>query len=269
MSKPLDPQELRVIIIAMNEESRIERAVRSGLLVGPVTVIDSGSRDRTRELAVTAGAEVIENPWRGYAAQRRFAIEREEASWIVFLDADEEITPDLAVAIIAADRSSSAPAGYLMRRRSRFLGRWMKHGAWGRDYVLRLFRRTSASVAERLVHEQVSVTGPISQLDGVLLHYSQDDFETVGRKFTAYVPLMAAEIIRKRTSISAFEILARAKLSFIRDFYIRAGFLDSWQGLVLAFWGSASVVAKYAEAKRLLEARDGKQTRSSSTSPDA
>jgi glycosyltransferase involved in cell wall biosynthesis len=262
MSRNTD--RIRVVIIASNEESRIERAVRSGLQVGPVTVVDGGSRDRTCDRAGSAGAEIILNPWPGFAAQRRFAIEQVREPWMLFLDADEEVTRELADAIRALDLSASPTRGFRIRRRSRFLGRWMRHGAWGRDAVLRLFRRDSASVADRLVHEEVSVPGPVGELDGFLLHYAQDDFETVGRKFAAYVPLMAEEIAKRRiargagASIGLVEITLRAKLSFARDYFLRAGFLDGWQGFVLAFWGSASVVAKYAEARRILELRDAK-----------
>lgn len=253
MSKPAD--RLRIVIIASNEERQIERAVRSGLAVGPVTVIDSGSTDRTREIAAAAGAEIIENPWPGYAAQRRFAIEKTREPWILFVDADEEVTPELAASIARLDLDKVSPSGFRIRRRSRFLGRWMRWGAWGRDTVLRLFRRDAGSVADRLVHEEVAVAGAVETLDGLLLHYSQDDFETVGRKFTDYVPLMAAEIAKRRASISLAEIIARAEVSFFRDYILRAGFLDGWQGCVLAYWGAASVVAKYAEARRILEGR--------------
>jgi glycosyltransferase involved in cell wall biosynthesis len=253
MPGPTD--KMRVVIIASNEESRIERAVRSGLMIGSVTVVDSGSTDRTRAIAAAAGAAVVENPWPGYAAQRRFAIENAKEPWIFFLDADEEVTPELAASINRLELTPSSPAGFRVRRRSRFLGRWMRFGAWGRDTVLRLFRREAAAVADRLVHEEVTVTGAVGNLDGLLLHYSQDDFETVGRKFTAYVPLMAAEIAKRRRSIGLLEIIARAEVAFFRDYVLRAGFLDGWQGCVLAYWGAASVVAKYAEARRILEAR--------------
>ncbi len=246
--KPADP--VTVVIIALNESRNIEAAVRSARRLGPVLVIDGGSKDDTVPKARASGAETVVNPSAGFAAQRRFAIAQVGTEWMLFLDADEEVTEPLAEEIRALRREGD---GYLIPRRSRFLGRWMKHGSWGRDRVLRLFRTSAATVAERRVHEEVTVPGGVGILENAMLHYAQDDFETVGRKFTAYVPLMAAEIAEKRGRVSLSDIALRPVVSFLRDYLLRRGFLDSWQGFVLAAWGAASVLAKYSEARRVLE----------------
>lgn len=242
--------EISVVILARNEEKNIARAVDSTGTIGAVTVIDSGSSDATVEIAEKHGANVITNPWPGFAAQRNFAIEKIKSPWIFFLDADEEITPELAAEIKTLTPQHD---GYRVPRRSLFLGRWMEHGAWGRDSVLRLFRRENGHVPERLVHEEVSVNGPIGTLMHPILHYAQNDFETIGRKFTDYVPLMAEEINRQGKSTSVPAMILRAKSSFFRDYFLRRGFLDGWQGFVLACWSSISVIAKYAEARRIRE----------------
>jgi glycosyltransferase involved in cell wall biosynthesis len=247
------PPQIQTLIIARNEEAVIGRAIRSALPLGPVMVIDGGSMDQTREAARAAGATVLENPWPGFAAQRRFAIAKASAEHLLFLDADEEVTPELVVAIQSLDWAVN---GYRIRRRSRFLGRWMRHGAWSRDHVLRLFRRGGAEVPERAVHEEVSVSGEILRIEAPILHYAQDDFHTVGRKFADYIPLAAREIVKRGRPPGIFAIIARAKVSFIRDYFLRLGFLDGWRGFVLAFWGMASVIAKYAEARRLAELAD-------------
>ena len=242
--------DLTVAIIATNEESNIARAVASARGLGRILVVDGGSTDRTVEAARAAGAEVLANPWPGFAAQRRFALARVSTEWILFLDADEEISPELA-----GELRSLAPAsaGYRIRRRNYFLGRVMSHGAWGRDAVLRLARARKADVPERAVHEEMSVDGQVSSLSHPIIHHAQNDFATVGAKFALYMPLMAEELVRRRRRIGMIETLARAKLAFLRDYILRAGFLDGWRGFVLAFWGMSSNVAKYAEAKRLLE----------------
>lgn len=241
---------VQTLILAQDEAAHIARAIRSALPLGSVCVIDGGSTDETVRIAEAAGARVIAHVWPGFAAQRRFALEQADAEWALFLDADEEISSELAREITACDFGA---AGYYLRRRSLFLGRWMRHGAWGRDRVLRLVRRDLASVPERAVHEEVVVGGSTATFEHVAWHYAQNDFATIGRKFTAYVPLMAAEILTRRGEkrIGLIEMIARAKLSFIRDYFFRQGFRDGWQGFVLAFWGAASVVAKYAEARRL------------------
>lgn len=243
---------ITTIIIARNEESHIADAVRSATGLGIVLVVDAESTDRTREIAHAAGAKIIVNHWPGFAAQRRFAISHTETEWILFLDADERVTLDLASEIARLEPKAD---GYFIGRRNQFLGGWMNHGAWGRDRVLRLFRKSKGSVPDRLVHEEVRVIGPTERLDEHLLHYAQNDFATIGRKFAAYLPLMAQEIVQKRRgrSIWTLEIATRAFWSFVRDAFLRFGILDGWRGFVLAFWGAASVVAKYAEAKRIQE----------------
>ena len=242
--------KIETLIIARNEESVIGRAIRSALPLGPVTVIDGGSTDGTGEAARAAGATILENPWPGFAAQRRFAIAKASTEHLLFLDADEEVTPELVAAIQSLDWSAN---GYRIRRRSRFLGRWMRYGAWRHDHVLRLFKRSGADVPERAVHEKVSIFGEILRIETPLLHYAQDDFQTVGRKFTNYIPLAALEIVKRGRPPGIIAIIARAEASFLRDYFLRLGFLDGWRGFVLAFWGMASVIAKYAEARRLAE----------------
>lgn len=238
---------LTTLIIARNEAEQIDRAVRSASPLGKVLVVDGGSTDETIARARAAGADVVSNAWPGFVAQRRFAIAQCKTEWALFLDADEAVTPDLASEISSLDPRHD---GYLIRRRNLFLGRWMEHGAWGRDRVLRLFRRGKASLADRAVHETVSIDGSVGVLHHHLLHYAQNDFGTIGRKFADYIPLQAEEIAKRGRRINMFSVLISAKASFLRDYILRRGFLDGWQGLVLAFWGSASVVAKYAEAKR-------------------
>ncbi|OIO29425.1 MAG: hypothetical protein AUJ18_08450 [Candidatus Hydrogenedentes bacterium CG1_02_42_14] len=242
--------QIHVVIIAKDEAINIERAVVSGKRIGNVTVIDSGSVDKTIELAEAAGAKVIHNTWKGYADQRRFALEYIQDEWIFFLDADEIISPELADKINGMELTAD---GCRIKRISQFLGRWMKHGSWGRDSVLRLFKRNKAIIEERLVHEEVKVNGSTIFIHEPIRHFAQNDFETIGKKFTTYLPLMAAEIAKRGKNPNMFFVFLNASGAFIRDYFLRAGFLDGWQGFVLAFWGAASIIAKYAEAKRIME----------------
>ncbi|MEK8023420.1 MAG: glycosyltransferase family 2 protein [Candidatus Hydrogenedentota bacterium] len=241
---------IHTVILTRNEAHNIARAVASARPLGDVTVIDSESGDETVAVARNAGAAIIVHPWPGFAAQRKYALETIAAEWILFLDADEEITPELALEISSIPFDAN---GYFIRRRSLFLGGWMRHGSWGRDRVMRLFKRSMAHIEDRPVHEEVTVTGTTKTLNAWMLHYSQGDFAEVGRKFTMYVPLMAEEISGRRDAIGGAEIAGRGLSSFARDYILRRGFLDGWRGFVLAFWGMASVVAKYAEARRILE----------------
>lgn len=248
------PARLQTLILAKNEAHQVARAIRSALPLGPVLVIDSGSTDDTRGVAEAAGAEVVEHAWPGFAAQRRWAIQQARAEWILFLDADEELTPELVAEITGILARRDPAGGYLVPRRSLFLGRWIRHGAWGRDRVLRLFLRDRADVPERAVHEEVVVQGAVEALAAPMRHYSQPDFGTVARKLADYLPLMATEIVKQGKVIPAPLIFPRAAASFLRDFILRRGFLDGWQGFLLAWWGAVSTVAKHAEARRLARA---------------
>ena len=151
---------LVVVIPTLNEAVHLARAIGSARRLGPVVVIDCGSTDRTRELAVEMGADVVDHPWEGYSAQKNWALSRvtDRAEWVLFLDADEWIPDDLAQEIRAA--IASRFAGFHLPRRNVFEGRVLRHAWWYPDYQLRLFRVGNGRFEDRLVHEHVIVDGP-------------------------------------------------------------------------------------------------------------
>lgn len=247
---------LTAAIIARDEEGRIGRAVRSVAFADEVLVVDGGSGDRTREEAASAGARVVDRPWEGFASARRASLGEARGEWVFFLDADEEATPALAEEIrrlLAGDPPCDA---YWVRRRGLFLGRWIRHGAWGRDRVLRLARRRAARITERRVHESMEVSGPVGILDGLLLHYSQPDLESIGRKFGRYVELAAQDLADRRRGagrgVAAWEVALRPAGDFLRDYVLRLGLLDGAAGLLLALLGAVSAMAKVHRARQIL-----------------
>ncbi|RMH58881.1 MAG: glycosyltransferase family 2 protein [Candidatus Hydrogenedentota bacterium] len=245
--------DLSVIILARDAAETIGEAVSSARGLGRILVIDSGSRDETVDIARKAGAEIVEREWPGYAAQRQWAIDNVKSEWILFLDADEALTPELAREI--GELQPGPWNGFRIPRRNQFLGEWISHGTWGRDTVLRLFRRSQAEVPPRAIHETVEVAGRVGRLEHPLLHFAQNDFRTIAEKLSEYVTPMAEEILKKKGSgnISTATLMLRPAAAFFKDYVIHAGFLDGWRGFVLAFWQAASVLAKYAEARRLIE----------------
>ena len=194
----------------------------------------------------------------GRAAQRRFAVAEARSAWILFLDADEEATPPVEAEVRAV---LSAPRfdGYRIPRRGLFLGTWIRHGAWGRDRVLRLARRSAARVADRRVHEAMEVDGPVGDLSAPLLHHSQPDLASVGRKFGRYVELAAQDLADRRRGrgVAAWETALRPAGDFVRDYVLRLGFLDGTAGLLLASVGALSTMAKYHRARRILDGLNG------------
>jgi glycosyltransferase involved in cell wall biosynthesis len=159
-------------IVTLNEERNIRRAIESLTCVDEVLVVDSGSTDRTLDIAFELGARVIEQPWRGYAGQKNFAAKTASYDWILSIDADEAVTPELAAEILALKRAEPEVDGYSMPRMARYLGRWIHHSGWYPDRKVRLYHRGRASWAGDYVHESVRVNDSARQLQGKLLHYT-------------------------------------------------------------------------------------------------
>src|SRR5581483_8454116 len=164
---------LSVVIITKNEEVNIGHTLESVQWADERIVVDSGSTDLTREIARQHGATVFEEVWKGYAAQKNSAIGKASCDWVLSLDADEQVSPELAEnirRIVGAGRGPSSATGYFVARRNFFLGRWIRHGGFYPDRKLRLFRRGSGQFIERAVHETMRVNGATATINGDLLH---------------------------------------------------------------------------------------------------
>ena len=172
--------------------------------------------------------------------------------WIFSLDADEEVDHDLAGSICdTLTESPSGAAAYRIKRRTRYLGRWMRHGDWGRDKVVRLFRKDSAQFSDEPVHESVQAPDPKPVLKGYLLHEGDQDISTYLIRLDRYTTL-AAEALHKANRRSGYlDILCRPVFKFLQAYFIRLGLLDGWQGLVLAWYSAVYVFTKYAKLKAL------------------
>ena len=178
------PQEkiaLSVVIIAKNAAQQIGQCIESVCLADEVLVVDSGSEDETRAIAAVKGCRVIEKEWLGFGQQKQFAVTQAKHDWVLCLDVDEGVTPALADAIREALQNPANKA-YRMRRRNRFLGRWLAHGEGYPDWSLRLFHRQHASWSNDPVHEAVITTVEVGALKGDLLHDSADDVTTYLQK---------------------------------------------------------------------------------------
>ncbi len=244
-----------VVIPTLNEEVHIERSVRSARRLGDVLVVDSGSTDRTQEIAVRLGAKVIQHAWAGYAAQKNWAIGRlaDSAEWVFFLDADEWITGDLAREI--QGKLDSRSAGFHVPRQNVFEGRVLRHAGWYPDYQLRLFRPTVGRFEERLVHEHVLVDGPVSFLSRPLMHENRKGVDAFIARHARYADLEATEIAKARRGLVGrqrqgrlfgtwperrrylktkvwYRLPFRPAARFAWMYVVKRGFLDGRQGLV-------------------------------------
>ena len=289
---------LSVVIITHNEEANIARTLASVLSLvadgkGEIIVVDSGSTDRTVEIVKSLGAKVFVEEWKGYAAQKNSAIDKAAGAWILSLDADEEVEPELAAeienheAISAAnpaerahnwcltieqasagskhiDKITDLPTGYWIYRKNHFLGRWIEHGGFWPDPKLRLFRRGAGTFENRAVHEDVQLIGPTGSLQGALIHHSYPTLADYIDHMNRYSSLGAEMAVAKGTrGFSLFNIVLRPLATFIYNYFLRLGFLDGREGLLLHLYHAVYVSWKYAKAWEFAPPGDSRQKRES------
>ena len=256
---------LSVAIVTLNEEGNLARTLESVRFADEIVVLDSGSTDRTVEIARVYGAKVFSEPWKGFAGQKNSAIERCSGTWVLSLDADEELTRALQAEItrmLEMDGESKPQVeGYRLRLRHVFLRRWMRYGGYYPDFKLRLFRRlgadgTAQRFSDRAVHESVSVSGRVETLGNDFLHHGYPNLEIYIEHMNRYSTLGAEIVTAKgKTSRSAaafsWNVALVPGLTFFWNYVVRLGFLDGREGLLLHLYHSAYISWKYAKAWRM------------------
>lgn len=250
---------LSVAIITCNEERNLRRTLESVRWADQIVVVDSGSSDGTVEIARSFGADVIERPWPGFAAQKNFALSQCTGTWVLSLDADEELSAELQRQIRTLLATNPPVDGFRLKRRNLFLGRWIKHGGFYPDSKLRLFRRSAASFAQRPrfedrpVHETIVFDGAEQTLDYDLIHHAYPTLEGYVEHMNRYSSLGAELLVSKgRVSRSWPVFLARVlylpHFNFIWNYVFRLGFLDGREGLLLHLYQAVYTSWKYAKA---------------------
>jgi glycosyltransferase involved in cell wall biosynthesis len=247
-------------IVTFNEERNIARAIESLRCADEIIVVDSGSTDRTREIAARLGARVIEEPWRGYAAQKNFAAERASFDWILSIDADESLSEELEGEISEMKTRTPEYAAYSMPRLAQYLGRWILHGGWYPDRKVRLYDRARAEWTGNYVHESVTVRGAAGKLEGKLLHFTCDSLSAHLGTLDRYTTLAARELIDGGVEVPVRRLAIDPVWTFIRTWVIRRGFLDGSQGLAIAWMAALYTFLKYAKATPALGLKHAKGT---------
>ncbi len=241
-------KRLSVTVIAWNEEERLRACLDSVAWADEIVVVDAESTDKTAALAREFTERVWVRPWPGFAAQKNFALDQVSGDWVLSLDADERVTPELADRIrniLAEDRGA---AGYSIPRRNIFWGAWVRHGGLYPDYQLRLFRRGAGRFAEDAVHESVRVDGRVDVLAETLLHESYRDLEDFVRRSNRYSTLAARDWLRRGRRVSLGALIMKPLGRFLSMYIVRGGFLDGWRGLVLAVLYAEYVFLRMAKA---------------------
>ena len=245
----MDCLSLSVVIITLNEEANLARTLASVAWADEIVVVDSGSTDRTREVAESFHAKFVVEPWKGFATQKNSALSKATGDWILSLDADEEVEPALADEIRTIIAANPSVAGFWIPRKNFFLRRWIKHGGFYPDPKLRLFRRGTGQFEDRMVHEDLHVKGTTASLRNHLLHYSYPTIEDYLEHMNRYSSLGAEMAVTKRPrGFSFLDMVIRPKLTFLYNYFLRLGFLDGREGLLLHLYHSQYVSWKYAKA---------------------
>jgi glycosyltransferase involved in cell wall biosynthesis len=274
---------LSVVIVTFNEEANLGRTLESvkplvadGM--GEIIIVDSGSTDRTVEIAISFGAKVFVEEWKGYAAQKNSAIDKATGEWVLSLDADEEVDSELTEELIGRSderglpRGGSRewcltmghagqgqeflkgrPVGFFFRRKNYFLGRWIRHGGFWPDPKLRLFCREKGRFEDRAVHEDIRVDGPTRLIqNGALIHHSYPTLSDYIEHMNRYSSLGAEMVVAKgKIRFSVINIVLRPWTTFLYNYFFRLGFLDGREGLLLHLYHAVYVSWKYGKAWEL------------------
>jgi glycosyltransferase involved in cell wall biosynthesis len=252
---------LSVAIVSLNEEANLGRTLEGVKWADEIVVVDSGSTDRTGEIARAYGARVIIEPWRGYVAQKQFAIDLCTKDWILLLDADEDVSPELAEEIRAAIADPNAVSGYKLPRKNLFLGRWIRHGGFYPDPKLRLFRRGQGFVTGHDPHDRCELKPEVPrktrQFTNALIHYTYPNLTLYLDHMNRYSSLGAQLAISKgHRAFSFLNIVLRPAATFIYNYFFRLGFVDGREGLLLHMYHAGYVSWKYAKAWELSRKRE-------------
>lgn len=215
-----------------------------------IIVVDSHSTDNTVKLVKKFTEKVFVKEWLGYAGAKNFALDNTTSDWILWLDADERVTPELALEIkrvISEDNDEYM--GYEVARRAYFLGKWIKHCGWYPGYVTRLFKRSAVKFNEMRVHEKLEILGKVGRLSSDILHYTDDTLFHYLVKFNRYTTLAAEDLADCGKRSSFFDLLIRPPYLFFKMFFLRGGFLDGMHGFILSLISANYVFVKYAKLR--------------------
>ncbi len=247
---------LSVAIITRNEEENLERTLGSVAWADEIVIVDSGSSDRTEQIARSFHARFFDEEWKGFAAQKNSALEKCTCEWVLSIDADESLSDGLAKEIWEILHDEGAADGYAIPRRNLFLGRWMRFGGFYPDPKLRLFRRGSAEFEPRPVHEKLHFIGKAGRIRSDLVHHAYPTLKAYIEHMDRYSSLggaLAANAGKRSPGLLSFvgNVLVNPMATFFYNYFLRLGFLDGREGLLLHMYHSVYISWKYAKAWEL------------------
>lgn len=245
---------ISLVIIAFNEEAHIERCIRSAPFVDDIVVVDSFSTDRTVEISELCGARVFQEKWKGFGPQKSFATSQAKNPWVISLDADEALSPELAVEIAEKFSTLQPEAGYLFPRRSFHLGRWIDHGGWYPDYQLRLFNKEKSQWNSAVLHEKVEVKEKLL-MKNPLLHWVFENLSDQVVTNDRYSSLGAQQLYEAGKKFSYLKLLTKPLSKFIETYFFKKGFLDGIAGFIISVGAAYSIFLRFAKLWELQRVR--------------
>lgn len=244
--------KISVCIIARNEEESIARCLHSvETIADEVILVDSGSADKTREVARSLGAKVFDHEWEGYVAQKNYAISLAAHDWILSLDADEELSVELQGEIMDYKKGEINIDGFLISRVVFFEGKWIRFGDWYPDYLVRLFRKGKGKFFGGAVHERLELEGRVEKLQGEIFHYTYKDRREQFERIEAYAELWAQSALKEGKKSCEFLAWSHAAWRFFRGYILKGGWRGGRLGWQIAWANAYEVLLKYRKLAKL------------------
>ncbi len=243
--------KITATIITLNEERNIARAIESLRCCDEILILDSGSTDRTVELAQNLGTRVFEAGWRGFAGQKNWAAEQATHDWILSLDADEALSESLEAEVLTLKKNGPRYDGYTMPRQARYLGRWILHSGWYPDRKIRLYDRRKGRWVGDFVHESVHVKGRVGHLESNILHFTCDSLSEHVKTMERYTTLAAQELAARKVKVPLWRLILDPSWAFWKTYVLQRGFQDGLEGLVIAYMAAFYTFLKYAKARNM------------------
>lgn len=250
--------QISAVIITLNEEKNIEDAIRSVSWADEVILVDAESTDRTRELAESMGAKVIMNAWSGFSEQKQFAVDQATHDWILSLDADERVSPELRIEIAGLQQAGATADGYRIPRLSYYMGKAIRHGGWYPDLQLRLFDRRKGRWNGAVIHESFRLDegSRIDRLRGDIIHYSVENAAHHQKMIAErYAPLGARRMYEDGRSTSPLTAAVSSWFTFVRAYILKLGFLDGFPGFCIAYFAAQNTFLKHVILLELQRAK--------------
>ncbi|MFP4580032.1 MAG: glycosyltransferase family 2 protein [Candidatus Sumerlaeia bacterium] len=238
--------KITALVPCFNEEENIRACLESVKWADEILVVDSFSTDRTREIAAEFTDRILQHEYINSAAQKNWTIPQASHEWVLIVDSDERVTPELRDEILGLLKKGPELNGYYIGRLNHFMGHPIRH-VWKSDKCLRLFRRDKGRYQERNVHADIVLEGPAGMLENKLLHYTATDFDRYMRKHDRYTSWAAGDRAKKTKAVHWYHLTLRPCWRFFKQYVLKRGFLDGKAGLVVCGLSAFSAFMKYAK----------------------